>query len=742
MKFKPALIIILLAALILTACEIPRPGSDSGDIAVTTPALPAPETSPTPPTEEPAVTPPAEEPAPPDIPDIAAEAVPAAGTALSQEIEPGKVLVKLTQQADTQTRSLAAGETELQASGVPSLDETLRRIGATGLSPLSAELEDAADDTFKVQAIGGLGQLYSISFSPDNDPAAVAQTLAQDPAVEYAEPNYMASIAAGPVDMPLPAVPNDPYYKFQWNLDKIQMPAAWDVSTGQGVTVAVIDTGIDFNAPDISAAKRLPGYDFFNNDSDPTDDQGHGTHVAGTIAQSTNNNLGVAGVAYNAQLLPVKTLGSSGEGSYETIIKGIIYAVDQGAQVINLSLTGKADSQALREAVQYAHNRGVVVVAAAGNRGGPVEYPAAYDDFVIAVGSVRFDNAMAAYSNFGPQLDLVAPGGDIGVDQNSDGYADGILQQTLKSSGAGYSYRFFEGTSMASPHVAGVAALLKSVKPGASPAEIKAALMQTARSLGASGQFGAGLVQAANALAALGGQVPPPPPNTPTPTATSTVVVVQTPTHTPSPTFTATPAPPSPTPTFTPSPTVKIPAATATFTPSPTPPVVPITPPPPPPPPTGSELLLNGGFETGDGWIFGDTPQRGAYDSGVARTGSRSARVGTVDGPDIFSFSSVWQRVSLPAQARQITLRAFVYPASKDTGLNDIQTIAMLNANFRIVKVLSRELSNSQTWEERVYDLTDLRGQTVYVYFSVYNRGGAGKPSALFVDDVSLSWTP
>jgi serine protease len=231
--------------------------------------------------------------------------------------------------------------------------------------------------------------------------------------------------------------------------------------------------------------------------------------VAGTIAQSTNNNLGVAGVAYNAHLLPVKVLGANGQGSYEGIIQGIYFAVDQGAKVINMSLAGRAGSQALQEAVQHAHEKGVVVVAAAGNSNSAVEFPAAYDDYVIAVGSSRFDNGRAPYSNFGPQIDIVAPGGDVGIDQNGDGFADGILQQTFKPQTPGtYTYLFFEGTSMASPHIAGVAALMLALSPNTPPDDIKNIMMQTARNLGPPEQFGAGLVQARAALDALQG-VPP-----------------------------------------------------------------------------------------------------------------------------------------------------------------------------------------------------------------------------------------
>jgi subtilisin family serine protease len=729
MKLKRFIPIFLTVLLLLSACEIQRASDDSGDITLTTPEMPPVEVTTIPQPTTPPV-PPSEEPAGPEITDISPEGVPAAQAPGPQAVEPGKILLKLTQQADMQARSLGVEQDDVATSGISTLDQALAQIGASELEPLTVQVGKAADKQLEAQAMGGLSQLYSVSFPPENDPTAVAQTLAQDPAVEFAEPNYIASITAEPIF----TQPNDPYFKFQWNLQKIQMPAAWDINTGQQAIVAVIDTGIDFNAPDMANTAHLPGYDFHNNDSDPTDDQGHGTHVAGTIDQSTNNGTGVAGIAYQARLLPVKTLGANGEGSYENIIKGIVYAVDQGAQVINMSLAGKNDSQILREAMQYAHNRGVVVVAAAGNHSGPVEYPAAYDDYVIAVAASRYDDTLAPYSNFGPQVDLTAPGGDIDIDQNGDGYADGILQQTFKSSGDGYSYRFFEGTSMASPHVAGVAALLKSVKPGASPAEIQSALMRTARNIGASDHFGAGLVQAADALSMLAGPIIQEPTVSPThtpipPTDTPTPTPIPLPSDTPTLIPTATNTPVAPTATFTPEP--------PTATPSPT--IVPITPPTTGEP--GTDLLNNGGFETNQGWVFGDTPLRGYYQNGIVHNGAQAAILGTVDGPDKFSFSSVWQAVTLPAEANQITLTAFVYPVSQDTAYNDVQTIAILNRNFKMLRVLSRDLSNDQQWEKHTYDLSDLRGQTIYVYFSVLNRGGTNRPSALFVDDVSLTWT-
>lgn len=726
MKPKHLVPLFAIVLLLVSACEVPRPGDGAGDISVVTPPLttPAAGVTPAPPEEPPATEePPPSEPGQEQPADISPEGVPARVAPDAEAVEPGKVLVKLSQQAAIQARSAELGADGIMSAGIDTLDQKLQQIGASALEPVITEVAGAIGqdvEPFSIQ-VDDVSQLYAVNFSADQNPVEVATLLNEDPEVEYAEPNFIAGIVGRPVELPPAAVPNDPYFRFQWHLEAIQAPAAWDVSTGENITVAIIDTGVSFAAPDLANTNRLPGYDFHNNDNDPNDDQGHGTHVAGTVAQSTNNNLGVAGVAYNSRLLPVKVLGANGQGGYDNIIRGIIYAVDQGARVINLSLAGRQNSEALREAVQYASSRGVVVVAAAGNSGGAVEYPAAYDDFVIAVGATRFDSALAAYSNFGDQIDLVGPGGDIDVDQNGDSYGDGVLQQTFSSSGEGYSYRFFEGTSMASPHVAGVAALLLARQPNTSPAEIKEVLMNTARNLGPASQFGAGLIQAADALAALdSGPVTPP-------TGTDT------PTPTPTPTMTPTPEPPVTGPTDTPT-------ATPTTTPSPpsgdtpTPTNTPVSPP-------AGELLVNGGFESDEAWVFGDTPIRGGFDTSVVHSGSRAARLGATSGPDKFSFSSVWQRVTIPAEAGQVQLRAFVYPVSQDQ-YSDFQTIAILDHRFNLLRTLSQDLSNSQSWEERTYDISELRGQTIFVYFSVFNRGRTGRLSAMFVDDVSLTWSP
>jgi len=227
--------------------------------------------------------------------------------------------------------------------------------------------------------------------------------------------------------------------------------------------------------------------------------------VAGTIGQSTNNGMGVAGIAYGCSIMPVKVLDKDGLGDHFTIAKGIRFAVENGARIINLSLGSSQPSKTLREAVKMAYDRGVTVVVAAGNSyldGNPVSYPAAETAYCIGVGAVRYDSKRAPYSNTGAYVSVVAPGGDMRVDQNGDGYVDGILQQTFRSDPGEFAYWFFEGTSMAAPHVSGVAALLAS-QGITDPDKIREALEGTAQDLGPVGrddEYGWGLIDASAAL--------------------------------------------------------------------------------------------------------------------------------------------------------------------------------------------------------------------------------------------------
>lgn len=336
--------------------------------------------------------------------------------------------------------------------------------------------------------------------SVDGDLDALLARIRKNENVEVAEPlmRFNASF-----------VPNDPLYAKQWNLGQINMPKAWDTNHGKGVVVAVLDTGIayedhdDFRqVPDLKGVKFTEGYDFVNNDRHANDDHGHGTHVAGTIAQATDNGEGVAGVAFDATLMPVKVLDHFGGGTTAQIADAIRWAADHGAKVINMSLGGGGRSLVMEKAVEYARKKGVVVVCAAGNGGrGVVEFPAAYPGSV-AVAAVGPTGKKAPYSSWGKELDIAAPGGD-----KSQGEEAGVLQNTIDPQDVSQSvYASFQGTSMATPHVAGVAALLWAA--GAkNPDQVEKALFASAKAAeGTTGwneQYGHGLLDAEAALKAL-----------------------------------------------------------------------------------------------------------------------------------------------------------------------------------------------------------------------------------------------
>lgn len=284
--------------------------------------------------------------------------------------------------------------------------------------------------------------------------------------VSFGTPNGAAN-AESPSD---DTSPNDPLYQFQWHFDQVNAEDAWRVSTGRDVVVAVIDTGValeESEAGDITRPKDLDGtawvdgYDFVDDDDFSWDGHGHGTHVAGTIAQTTNNEYGVAGLAYDAKIMSLRVLDSRGFGQVADIADAVRYAADNDVQVINMSLGGPIPSLVLSRAIKYAHKHGVTIVAAAGNSGKRApSYPAAYKH-TIAVAATQYDKTTTFYSQWGDFVDIAAPGGNKRVDQNGDGRPDGVLQQTLKDGKTDtHEFVLYMGTSMASPHVAAGAALV------------------------------------------------------------------------------------------------------------------------------------------------------------------------------------------------------------------------------------------------------------------------------------------
>ena len=343
-------------------------------------------------------------------------------------------------------------------------------------------------------------RLYRVRFSSPSEAAAAARRLGADPRVESVSwdaeaaipPDEGAQEIAAPNNGSMQAecgqqdksqhagFPRDPCYRYQWNLAQVGLPAAWKLGQGEGVIVAVIDTGVS-RVPDLADTKFVPGYNFVDDTENAADDHGHGTHVAGTIAQSTHNNLGVSGVAFKASIMPLKVLSARGSGSMAAIAQAIRFAADHGAQVINMSLGGPMPVSAIGSAVKYARAKGVTVIAAAGNDGrGRVSYPARYPG-VIAVAATQFDGTTTFYSNWGAEIDVAAPGGNTRVDQNGDGKPDGVLQNTVVPGDTSRTdYLWFMGTSMAAPHAAGVAALI--VGAGVTkPEAVESMLLDTAR---------------------------------------------------------------------------------------------------------------------------------------------------------------------------------------------------------------------------------------------------------------------
>lgn len=329
--------------------------------------------------------------------------------------------------------------------------------------PLPPELVAALQHhgvSLEDQLDGGIDVLHVPEGVP---PDLVAAAFEELPEVAFSEPDRIVRCEA---------VVNDSLAGSQWHLAKVRAPEAWDVSEGAAhVMIAIVDTGIDPLHPDLSG-KLVRGWNFVRNNGTTDDDHGHGTHVAGIAAASTDNGFGVAGVGFRCSLMPVKVLDAAGVGSYAAVAAGIRFASTHGAKVVNLSLGGNARSAALEAAIDAALARGALVVASAGNRGTTEpQYPAHYAE-ALAVGASLPNDARASFSTFGAWVDVAAPGSSI---------LSTFPMAPVSLGSAPNGFETMSGTSMAAPVVSGIAGLLYGyLGASASPAAVRALIESTA----------------------------------------------------------------------------------------------------------------------------------------------------------------------------------------------------------------------------------------------------------------------
>jgi len=451
---------------------------------------------------------------------------------VDQDFVPGEVIVEYKQANRVSTQ---------QATGILAATTIARSLGLAIKSGdikrnLLMTLESGNDQSNTLSVLG-----IQRKINTDNqkaqlklDTIEVVKALRKRPDIVSARLNYIRQASQ---------VPNDEYYNYQWHYPQINLPQAWDITTGNNdVVVAVIDTGVLLDHPDLQG-QLVPGYDFIRDPDNAADGDGiddnpydegddpngnssfHGTHVSGTIAAASNNTNGVAGVAWGARVMPLRALGRFGGTDYD-IEQAVRFAAqlpndsgtipNQKADVINLSLGGPSNSTIPPEAFRLAREAGVIIVAASGNEtSSGINYPASLNG-VVSVSATTINNTLAPYSNFGNTVDIAAPGGGF-ADVNGDGFTDGVLS-TAGSDANGileFGYAFFQGTSMAAPHIAGVAALMKSANNSMTPNEFDQLLAngeitQDLGPVGRDDQFGYGLVDVYKAVTAAGNLVDTP----------------------------------------------------------------------------------------------------------------------------------------------------------------------------------------------------------------------------------------
>jgi serine protease len=456
-----------------------------------------------------------------------------AGMTLGDDFVPGEAIVAF-KPMDNATRALAAGESE--QGGEPVL-VTLDSASRYSISSLRSRVAKSNSETAAL-----MPNASDILLEKDRT-LNMLKALKRRDDVVYAEPNFVRKAYV--------TTPSDPHYVSQWHYPLINLPQAWDTSVGtSNVIVAVMDTGVLLAHPDLTN-RLTAGYDFISdpvnaldndgidsNPNDPGDKRNgstssfHGTHVAGTVGAASNNALGVSGVSWNAMIMPLRVLGKDGGTTYDSI-QALKYAAglanDSGtvpqnrADIINMSFGSTGYSQAEQNTINTIKDLGIILVAAAGNESTSQQtYPAAYTG-VLSVSALTMEKKAAWYTNFGPWIDIAAPGGSTSADLNGDGYPDGVLSTGGDDSAVTvqFLYTFLQGTSMAAPHVSGVAALMKSIYPGLTFDRVtnllgKASLTDDTGAVGRDDYHGYGLVNAQKCLAAAtelaqGVQTPDPP---------------------------------------------------------------------------------------------------------------------------------------------------------------------------------------------------------------------------------------
>ena len=569
------------------------------------------------------------------------------------------------------------------------------------------------------------------------------KTLEASPLIEYAELDYIAQGCD--------VTPDDIYYPLQWNMLDIQAHKAWQATTGISITIAILDTGVDLYHPDLNAKiwsnpGEIPdngldddengyiddvhGWDFVDKgDNDPQDDNGHGTHVAGIAAAETNNDVGVAGVSWGAVIMPVKVLNSENKGYHSDIIKGLIYAADNGARIINMSFASEVEDPALKEAIEYAHDtKGCLLVAAAGNwakKGNPVTYPAAFPG-VIAVAATDITDTRWSESEHGPFIDLVAPGLHI--------------LSTYWFRGA-HDYTWADGTSMAAPHVSGVAALVWSINPEYTNDEVEERIERGADDLGTPGwdqYYGWGKVNAYKAVAgSISGHVRN---NAGVPLSGATVAIISGPCS-----GMAISNAGSYRIWGLDSGTYALQARMEGYGVLPPMQGISVT--------VGTDvsgldfyfppldnLVQNWDFEMGDlsGWSTGGSIEP-VITQEEKHTGAYSALLGGSE--ELNSMGDSWLSQSITVTvAKQPTLSFMYKIVSSDRWHGDCFRVKIKDQGGHDLATLL-SANESTDWTHKQYNLSPYIGQTVQLYFSLY-QDGAGGGTVVYLDEVSVGSGP